>query len=263
MTTINHDAMLPATDAINASAPAYAKFTRCLQATLYDSACVVCMVAVVLSLVAFGELFTGAGRVAAGAIFLLALLYEPFMVARFGGTLGHRRRNMRVIVDATGNSPGIVRALVRFVLKAALGLPSFIAMAVTARHQALHDKLTGTSVRIHDLASADESDYRLARPVLRPARRASRLRRALMVVGYIAAMTLFCIIMVALLVSSECLDGDLCGRVDAVIAGALPYCSMVGSVWAVIAGWQSRIPGTRARNRAIDATSQGTSAQVG
>ena len=219
---------------------------------LYDSACVMCMVAAAVSLVAFGEVFTGAGRVAASAMPLAVLLYEPAMVARFGGTLGHRRRNMRVIVDATGGSPGIARAFVRFVLKAVLGLPSFIAMASTTRHQALHDILTGTSVRIHDRAIADESDYRFARPMVRSAERVSRLRRALMIVGYSTSIALFCLVMVALLVDRQCLDEVACGRVDEAIIGAVPLCWLAGSVWALIAGWQGRLPGTRATARALD-----------
>ncbi len=188
MTTFDQDAKPPMAEPIDMPTPAYATFTRRLQAMFYDSACLICMVAVAVSLVAFGEPFAGAGRVAAGAVVLPVLLYEPLMVALFGGTLGHRRRNMRVVVVKTGRSPGIVRAFVRFILKTILGLPSFVAMAVTTRYQSLHDQITGTVVQIYDLAIADTSDYRRARPVVLSVQRASRLRRALMIIGYSAAI---------------------------------------------------------------------------
>ena len=245
-TPINQDVTIPQSEAENVQSPAYATFSRRLQAMLYDSACLMCIIAISVALVAFGEPFAWAGRVAAGAVLLSLLLYEPLMVSQFGGTLGHRRRNMRVVVDATGANPGIVRALIRFVLKTLLGIVSFVAMAATTRYQALHDQATGTSVRIHDLSIASESDYRFARPIVIPAHRASRLHRALMVVGYSACFALVCILLLGILVSRDCLDAQQCGRVDSAIISWLPACWLLGSVWAVIAGWQGRLPGARA-----------------
>ena len=249
-TPINQDAIMSMTEAEDVLAPAYATFSRRLQAMLYDSACLMCIVAVEVMLVAFGEPFPSAGRVAAGAVLLSFLLYEPVMVSRFGGTVGHRRGNMRVVVDATGSRLGIGRALVRFFLKAVLGIFSFIAMLATTRHQALHDLATGTSVRIHDFTIATESDYRFARPIVGPAHRASRLRRTLMVVGYSASFALVCILLLGVLVSRDCLDVQQCGRTDSAIISWLPVCWLLGSVWAVIAGWQGRLPGARAPVRA-------------
>ena len=249
-TPINQDAMISMTEAEAVLAPAYATFSRRLQAMLYDSACLTCIVAVAVMLVAFGEPFPGAGRVAAGAVLLSLLLYEPLMVSQYGGTLGHRRRNMRVVVDATASNPGIGRALVRFCLKTVFGIFSVIAMVATTRHQALHDLATGTSVRIHDFTIATESDYRFARPMVGPAPRASRLRRALMVVGYSASFALACILLLGVLVSRECLNALQCGPRDRVIMSWLPACWLLGSVWAVVAGWQGRLPGARARVRA-------------
>jgi uncharacterized RDD family membrane protein YckC len=247
---LDDDAAARALAATDGPRPAYATFARRLLAMLYDSASLMVVIALAVSLVAFGEPFSGAGRVAAAAIVLSVLLYEPVMVARFGGTLGHRRRNMRVIADATGRSPGIARAFARFALKTVLGLPSFVAMATTIRHQALHDQLTGTSVQIHDLAVANESDYRYARPMVPRAARASGLRRGLMVMGYCAAIALLCIIVLGLGISHDCLDAQRCSRTDRAVASWIPWCWLLGSMWAAITGWQGRLPGTHAAHRA-------------
>lgn len=247
MTSIDPQVVPPVPEATVGRAPAYATFTRRLQAMLHDSMCLMALVAAAVSLVAFGEPFVGAGRVAAAAIGFAVFLYEPLMVSVFGGTFGHRRRNMRVVADATGGTPGIGRSLLRFALKTVLGLPSFISMAATARHQALHDQLTRTSVQIRDLLIADESDYRYARPGLPPSERASALRRVLMVFGYCSAIALLGIVVLGLGISRECLETEQCGRIDRAVAAWIPWCWLLATAWAVMAGWQGRLPGTRGR----------------
>jgi uncharacterized RDD family membrane protein YckC len=249
VTSIDPSELPPVPETAAGFLPAYVTFPRRLQAMLYDSACIMIAVSIAVSLVAFGEPFAGAGRVAAAAIGAAVLLYEPLMVSVFGGTLGHRRRNMRVVADATGSSPGIVRAALRFALKTILGLPSFVAMAVTTRHQALHDQLTRTSVQIRDLTIADASDYRHSRPELPLKERASAPRRMLMVIGYCVAIALFAVVVLGRGVSRECLEVDQCSRTDQVIADGLLLGWLLASVWAAMAGWRGRLPGTRGAHR--------------
>ena len=67
-----------------------------------------------------------------------------------------------------------------------------------------------------------------------------------MVVGYSACFALVGILLLGVLVSRECLAAQECGRVDSALVSWLPVCWLLGSVWAVIAGWQGRLPGARA-----------------
>ena len=55
----------------------------------------------------------------------IVLLYDPVMVARFGGTIGHRAVNLRVADSRTEQRVGFFRALIRSILKTFLGLLSF------------------------------------------------------------------------------------------------------------------------------------------
>lgn len=59
--------------------------------------------------------------------------------------------------------PAVIRTLgiafARYIIKVVLGLPSFISMAFTSRHQAVHDVLTRTTVQIRDLTLAVPDDY--------------------------------------------------------------------------------------------------------
>jgi hypothetical protein len=91
------------------------------------------------------------------------VLYEPLLVAWRGGTIGHFATNLRVVGPAGGN-PSFARAFARYVVKTALGLPSFISMTLTRRHQAVHDVLTRTTVQIRDSSRARPGDYYVPSP---------------------------------------------------------------------------------------------------
>jgi uncharacterized RDD family membrane protein YckC len=93
------------------------------------------------------------------AWFWIAVLYEPVLVWRRGGTVGHSRLNLRVVDDRTGGNLSLPKALVRYSLKSVLALPSFLSMTMSARHQAVHDLLTGSSVRVRDAAVAHTEDF--------------------------------------------------------------------------------------------------------
>jgi uncharacterized RDD family membrane protein YckC len=92
-----------------------------------------------------------------GALF--AIFYEPVMVWRTGGTLGHHFKNICVVSEKTGGHPGIVAALVRSLVKAFLGTLSLLFMLSSDRQQALHDMIAGVTVRIKDESLASRRDY--------------------------------------------------------------------------------------------------------
>src|SRR6185295_12903182 len=59
-----------------------------------------------------------AARVAAFSLILGSiLLYEPFMVARYGGTFGHRKSNVRIVRLGSDDNLPIWRAAIRSLVK--------------------------------------------------------------------------------------------------------------------------------------------------
>jgi uncharacterized RDD family membrane protein YckC len=81
----------------------------------------------------------------------LSMWYSPYMISRFGATLGKFLVGARVVSDAKGSFPSFKRAMLReFLGKQALFL-SFgvggLAALVHPEHQAWHDRLAGTWVK--------------------------------------------------------------------------------------------------------------------
>lgn len=131
-----------------ASRAFYANFSRRLHALSIDS---LVIVALTLLVVALAPRLEGVVPVRV-ALFLAwwsaIFLYEPIMVWRGGGTFGHRAMNLQVVDDRTLANVSLPKALARFVLKAILGIVSFLTMRFSRRHRAMHDIATGSSVRI-------------------------------------------------------------------------------------------------------------------
>ena len=74
---------------------------------------------------------------------------SPLLVSLTGGTIGHYLCNMRVVDDRGGNI-SFIKAFARMIIKSLLGWYSFLAMAMTSRHQAVHDLLTRSTVQMRD-----------------------------------------------------------------------------------------------------------------
>src|SRR3712207_1593867 len=89
---------------------AYASFTARFRAVVIDSVVMVAGVVVIMVAAELTRGVPGAGRVLVAALFAEILLYEPLMVWRFGGTVGHRAANLRVVDEASGRNPGLLRA---------------------------------------------------------------------------------------------------------------------------------------------------------
>ncbi len=105
------------------------------------------------------------GCVAAfGVIVALIIGYEPFMVARYGGTFGHRRSNIRIVCESSNENLPLGRALVRSIVKQTIGLISFAFMFVTSKAQGLHDIVAGAKVIIRDPRIAVDADRFEPRP---------------------------------------------------------------------------------------------------
>jgi len=85
------------------------------------------------------------GYAVAASLLATFFLYEPILVSVFGQTLGHKYRKIRVVDSTTNERIGFFRALIRSLIKAALGLYSFLTM-LGGRRQAVHDHLTRSKV---------------------------------------------------------------------------------------------------------------------
>jgi uncharacterized RDD family membrane protein YckC len=228
---------------------AYASFLARFRALVVDAAV---LVAATLSLVfAAGALDApGAGRAAVAGLVALTVLYEPLLVSRFGATVGHRLCNLRIVSERTGQRPAFWAAFVRFAVKSALGLPSFVFMALTRRHQALHDRVAGTTVRIRDLDRARDYDFAWERSEaeIAPAGLPSRARRVAAIIAYVAissvvlSMTSVRVVPEACILTAACTPGDEL-RLQVVGAAWLAAVAL-----CVIAGWRGRLWGARSRS---------------
>lgn len=137
----------------------YATFPRRLNALSADA-----VILILFSIGVFVILPDGVERAAirlslAFVWWAVLLFYEPAMVTWFGGTLGHRLLNLRVVDDKSGTNPTFSKALGRLVVKGVLGIFSFLSMSFSRRHQALHDMATGTTVQVRDPAKAARHHY--------------------------------------------------------------------------------------------------------
>ena len=229
--------------------PKYARFTRRVQALMYDSMILVVTLALTLFLATAAE-GVGASRLIGIAGATIILLYEPVMVAWRGATFGHSLRNLRVVDDRTHGNISFFKAVARFVVKLPLGLLSFLTMATTHRHQAIHDLITGSTVRIRDESRAGARDYHVARSEFADGTMPSRLRRSIAIVVYlllaIVATSLATELVAETLVTTGCLDSEsLCTAaekltLDVIGLGILALCAAV-----VIMGWRGKLPGCR------------------
>jgi uncharacterized RDD family membrane protein YckC len=229
---------------------AYARYTRRLKAYFLDW---VLMIALM-----FGGLFIavqfGSDNVARPlgfTIIAVLLLYEPLLVSLIGSTVGHYVYNMRVVDNRTGGNVSFLKAVVRVVIKAVLGIYSFISMATTRRHQAVHDLLTRSTVQVRDAATANPEhfageDLELVGPGM-----PSRWRRVVVIVCYEIAWYLGPAIgTVGLeathLVSAACMERtQICTPRELAVFGVYALVWLAGAVLLIVLGWRGRLWGAR------------------
>lgn len=244
-----HTGVIPTEEVGTYNDEAFGSFFARFRAIGFDCAVVVAML---MAIIIGGDLFriAGAGRLGVAAM----ILYEPLQTWRYGGTLGHRWANLRVAAERTGANPGLPTAVLRFVAKVVLGLPSFIFMAVTRRHQALHDLLARTTVRIRNVDRAGPGDVAWERAEVETASvvMPSKARRLVVIAAYLALSFVLMGIAAAATVSEACITNDVCTRRDdrAFATIGLVWLSLVAL--AVVLGWSGRLWGARSTAAAQD-----------
>lgn len=252
----------PDEESASLTTTAYGSFLARFRAMVLDSIVVMSLFLTILFSASAVDIAM-AGRLAVLALVALVLLYEPLLVSRFGATLGHRWSNLHVVSERTGGHPAFWAAFVRFIVKSVLGLPSFIFMAFTRRHQALHDRIAGTTVRIRDLSRAGDHDVAWERSdsELAPPGIPSLGRRVLVITLYVLASFIGLSLFSAVLVSRDCLATEICTESEelrATVAGAA-WLALVA--FCVIAGWRGYLWGAR-RRRDVGGSERNPSAEA-
>jgi uncharacterized membrane protein (DUF485 family) len=225
--------------------PRYGRFLRRFQAAVID--------VVVILLAIYGAVFIAIAlnsenlaRTLGFSIAIGWLLYEPLLVALTGSTVGHYLCNLRVVDNKTGGNINFFKAVLRTLLKAVLGWLSFVTMATTRRHQAIHDLATNSTVQIRNAAQASPHHYNheqteLSSPALPP-----RGRRLLVTGLYLVAVTAV-FVAFALAIEDQfspaCLNDDRCTRGEELALTALMLTWVVALVVTIILGWRGHLPG--------------------
>lgn len=78
---------------------------------------------------------------------LLFIVYEPFMVSAYGGTLGHRLQGLEVRrVSDTSERIGVLMAIIRVIFKFVLGIFSVLTSYAREDNRCIHDLICDTVV---------------------------------------------------------------------------------------------------------------------
>jgi hypothetical protein len=178
------------------------------------------------------------GRILGFTFVGIFLLYEPLLVSFTGSTVGHYLTNLRVVDDRTRGNVGLPKAAARLVIKTLFGIYSFITMAATSRHQAVHDVMTRSTVQIRDCSKASSHHYVAERTELLSPGMPSRLRRVVVISAYVLAFFILAAI------ASHFLA----------VAGIIPDACMLAarcsqSAYLAVQGWRGRLYGCRARRQ--------------
>jgi uncharacterized RDD family membrane protein YckC len=225
--------------------PTYARFSRRLRALLLDVlvfAFLFYVGAVLIDLFAPSD---STRRVLWAAIGLAILFYEPVLVSAFGGTIGHRLTNLRVVDDRSAGNLSFVKAVLRALIKAFLGWFSFLSMTLTRRNQALHDVLTHSTVQIRDQSKASSTHYIVERPPEITIGLPSRWRRITIIVGYIVLAYVLVSVASLAFISETCAVHSRCSAFEAGVSFAFFGLWFILSAFFMIFGWRGRLWGCR------------------
>jgi len=223
----------------------YATFRRRFRAFVVDLAVIAAVLLFVVISTDVAEDVPGYGRFAWLLLFSAFFLYEPLFVWWRGATVGHARNHLTVVADRTGRSPGLVRAFARYIIKGTLGLPCFVLMAFTRRHQALHDILTRTTVQVVPGVALESYDYHLERTEDELMVLPSRTRRALVMTAYLVALFLGYGVLVNLIDPRGCLPDNSCTDETRALAEAITFVYFAASLLTIVGAWRGLLLGAR------------------
>jgi uncharacterized RDD family membrane protein YckC len=187
----------------------------------------------------------GVTQVLAFIALLVVVLYEPVLITMAGGTVGHCARNLRVVRAGDLGSVSFPRAVVRTIVKGAVGVPIFLVVYFTTRHQGLHDLLTGTIV-IPRNPAAIRNEWFAAERLREPHTALPRVRRRITVaIAYAGSLNVLLGLTHSLLVSDTCWAGGTCSPRENGIATLLSLVSLAGIVTLAVMGGNGLLWGAR------------------
>lgn len=218
----------------------YPTLRRRFQAFLIDSVIFLSCFVGIAVLLADAELH---GGIKFGLLVGIVLILEPGLVSVTGATVGHHLRGLRVEDAASGANLDIFRAVLRFAAKSILGLPSLLFVAVTRRHQAIHDYLSHSIVILRNpelYAShqalperVDSGQYVLP----------SRGRRMAAIRGY-SFLSLFPVSILVLTIEEICLRQTWCSIPSALLDLLSSVIWTALLIFLIVVGWQGRLWGS-------------------
>ncbi|MCP4271564.1 MAG: RDD family protein [Gammaproteobacteria bacterium] len=178
--------------------------------------------------------------------FIIWVVLDPIMVSRAGYTPGHYVMGLMVQDAGTAKNIGLLRAILRSLLRTLTGWWSFIFVLTTNKHQALHDLLVGTVVVLRNPETLPQSEHVAERfkdvdNFIYP----SGARRILIIVVYIILSTNIIGLLNAWAISGVCINDGYCLALKEIISyvtSVLLLCSVVG---IIVCGWRCQIFGAR------------------
>lgn len=222
----------------------YSRLPRRIQAAALDAAVVV---GVLFAAIMVGAAIPSeaASRWVARLGMLNLLCYEPLLTAYAGGTLGHRMLNLRVVDERTGGNLPLRRALLRWAGKCMFGWLSFVSMAATRRHQALHDLLSASTVQVRDPARAEPIHYALERNESQERGGPGVLRRLFVSAAYAAALFVLVGLLSVAVASDACLMSYACSPGENALLDSLTLGWLCATVGLLYLGLRGRLFGAR------------------
>lgn len=227
--------------------PAYSAINLRARAFLIDTAILGGSIIAFVVISAMVENLPWLDRLLLIGMFALLFLYEPILVATRGATVGHRAANIQVVSDKTGGPPAFAVAFARYIIKAILGILSFLGMAFTRRHQAVHDLLTGTTVQLRDPSLARSFDFvaeRKGAPQLEGTP-PPLMRRFAVSVSYLVVTFVLSNILGSGLLSRACRVWGECSEIDQSNSLVISAVLILVAIVIIVMGAMGRLPGAR------------------
>jgi uncharacterized RDD family membrane protein YckC len=116
-----------------------------IKAALIDAVFLILLMYLASILFSYFENTPNTARI--GAFVFIFLLYDPFLTSMTGGTIGHKFNSLRVTREKDlEKNVQFPFAIIRFLLKAALGWVSLVTVSGNVKKMAIHDIAAGSVV---------------------------------------------------------------------------------------------------------------------
>lgn len=184
--------------------------------------------------------------VKAGTLVMPLLALDPIAVAYTGGTVGHHVMGLRIRDATYEKNIGILRALLRELLRVGLGWLSLIFVLITRNHQALHDIATSTVVLLRRPETLPSREQLLARSDdTAKYRFPSKARRITFIVLYVILALTICLLFADFVVSDACLIYEQCNKYENNILAILDLLLTFAICAIILLGWKGLLFGCR------------------